>query len=83
MVKVSKGAAHISRYNILLSQASLHINILYPESTEGAFDALIIFIIRKKYKNPFQNALFERHIVDFVYLSTSVLGKGYCTLFIK
>jgi len=42
MIKASKGAAHFSRYKILLSQASLHSNILYLESTFGAFDALII-----------------------------------------
>jgi hypothetical protein len=40
MIKVSKGAAHISRYNILLLQACLHIK-LDPESSEGAFDTLI------------------------------------------
>ena len=42
MIKASKGAAHISRYNILPLQAGLHINILHLESTSGAFDALII-----------------------------------------
>jgi hypothetical protein len=42
MIKASKDAAHISGCKILLLQASLHINTLYPESTSGAFDSLII-----------------------------------------
>lgn len=41
MREASKGASHISRYYILLMQVSLHITILYPESTYGTFDILI------------------------------------------
>lgn len=50
MIKASKCACgptlmdtlHISRNNILLLQASLQINILFLENTEGAFDDLFI-----------------------------------------
>jgi hypothetical protein len=44
MIYVSKGAAHISSYNVLLLQDCLHINTLYLESTEGAFDTINLFI---------------------------------------
>lgn len=51
MIKASKGASHISRYKIFLLQASLHINILNPESTFGAFDALIISYKNNEFPN--------------------------------
>jgi hypothetical protein len=41
-IKVSKGAEHFSKYNKLLLQACLHNNLLYLESTKGAFDTLIL-----------------------------------------
>jgi hypothetical protein len=51
IIQVSKGASealeagphlHLSGYNTLLLQASLYINVLYPESTKGAFDTIFI-----------------------------------------
>lgn len=49
MIKVSEGAVHISRYNRLILKAYFHFNLLYLESTEGAFETLIIIFERSYY----------------------------------
>jgi hypothetical protein len=41
MIKVSKAPSVLFGYNILLLQAGLHINILYPEMCAAPFDPLI------------------------------------------
>jgi hypothetical protein len=41
LVKVTKGATHISGYKILKCKQAFNNNISYSVSTEGAFDTLI------------------------------------------